>query len=51
VNWNRIAAVVTLILVSAKPEGSVAIDPAGNLYSTTSDGGEYGKGVVWEISP
>jgi hypothetical protein len=28
---------------NAKPEGSVAIDPTGNLYSITSDGGEYGK--------
>jgi uncharacterized repeat protein (TIGR03803 family) len=29
----------------------VAIDASGNLYGTTSQGGEYGNGVVWEIKP
>ena len=33
------------------PVGSVAIDANGNLYGTTSAGGLYGNGVVWEITP
>ncbi len=33
------------------PIGGVAIDPNGNLYGTTSAGGLYGNGVVWEITP
>ena len=33
------------------PVGSVAIDANGNLYGTTSVGGQYGYGVVWEITP
>ena len=33
------------------PIGGVAIDANGNLYGTTSAGGLYGNGVVWEITP
>jgi uncharacterized repeat protein (TIGR03803 family) len=33
------------------PYGSVAIDANGNLYGTTWEGGLYGYGVVWEITP
>jgi uncharacterized repeat protein (TIGR03803 family) len=33
------------------PYGGVLIDDAGNLYGTTAAGGEYGYGVVWEITP
>lgn len=33
------------------PAGSVLVDANGNLYGTTSYGGAYGNGVVWEITP
>jgi uncharacterized repeat protein (TIGR03803 family) len=33
------------------PRGGVILDANGNLYGTTSGGGRYGKGVVWEIMP
>jgi len=35
----------------AHPWGSVALDAVGNLYGTTPDGGAYGAGAVWEITP
>jgi uncharacterized repeat protein (TIGR03803 family) len=35
----------------AHPWGSVALDAAGNLYGTTPQGGAYGAGAVWEITP
>ena len=34
----------------AYPYGSVALDTFGNLYSTTNAGGEYGQGVVWQLT-
>lgn len=30
---------------------TVVFDAAGNLYGTTSQGGQYNGGVVWEITP
>ena len=33
------------------PAGSIAFDPAGNLYGTTTGGGAIGYGVVFEITP
>ncbi len=33
------------------PYGGVTFDANGNLYGTASDGGAYGLGVVWEITP
>jgi uncharacterized repeat protein (TIGR03803 family) len=33
------------------PSGSVVLDSAGNLYSTTAAGGANGKGVVFEVIP
>jgi uncharacterized repeat protein (TIGR03803 family) len=33
------------------PNGSVVFDKAGNLYGTTSDGGTYGYGTVYKLSP
>jgi len=27
------------------------LDGNGNLYGTAYDGGQYGCGVVWEITP
>jgi uncharacterized repeat protein (TIGR03803 family) len=33
------------------PMCNVVIDANGNLYGTTSAGGLYGYGVVWEITP
>jgi len=32
------------------PRGPVALDPSGNVYGTTQQGGE-GAGVVYEITP
>jgi uncharacterized repeat protein (TIGR03803 family) len=31
------------------PRGSLILDEAGNLYGTTSGGGAYGKGTVFEL--
>jgi hypothetical protein len=33
------------------PNGNVVMDAAGNIYGTTQDGGNYGYGTVWELSP
>ncbi len=33
------------------PTGGVLIGPNGNLYGTTSYGGAYGNGVIWEVTP
>jgi uncharacterized repeat protein (TIGR03803 family) len=33
------------------PSSNVVIDANGNLYGTASQGGAYGYGVVWEITP
>jgi uncharacterized repeat protein (TIGR03803 family) len=35
----------------AIPVAGVTLDPAGNLYGTTSAGGSYGYGTVFEVSP
>jgi len=35
----------------AYPYGGVVLDANGNLYSTTSEGGSSGNGVVFEIAP
>ncbi len=31
--------------------GDLAFDQAGNIYGTTSDGGSYGYGAVYELTP
>lgn len=33
------------------PEGGVTLDAHGNLFGTAEQGGAYGHGVVWEITP
>jgi uncharacterized repeat protein (TIGR03803 family) len=34
------------------PEGNVTLDANGNIYGTTTGGGQYGfSGVIWEITP
>ena len=35
----------------ASPWGGVTLDQAGNLYGTTSGGGAFGGGTVYELSP
>ena len=35
----------------AKPVAGVSFDTAGNLYGTTSAGGTYGHGTVFELTP
>jgi uncharacterized repeat protein (TIGR03803 family) len=34
----------------AAPQGGLALDPAGNLYGTTSAGGAHGVGTIYEVS-
>jgi hypothetical protein len=31
--------------------GAVVLDADGNIFGTSSDGGAYGKGTVWEYTP
>lgn len=33
------------------PVGGVLIDNAGNLYGTTADGGAYGEGTLFKVTP
>jgi len=33
------------------PEGTPIVDAAGNLYGTTTQGGTYGQGTVFELTP
>ncbi len=33
------------------PWSSMIFDASGNLYGATSEGGAYGQGVIWEITP
>ncbi len=33
------------------PAGGLTFDSAGNMYGTTNDGGQYGKGTVFELTP
>lgn len=33
------------------PISTVTFDASGNLYGTASEGGAYGYGTVWEITP
>jgi uncharacterized repeat protein (TIGR03803 family) len=35
----------------ADPKAAAVVDAQGNIYGTTLNGGTYGRGVVWEISP
>ena len=35
----------------ANPVAGVVLDAAGNLYGTTYDGGYYGEGVVYQVTP
>lgn len=35
----------------AYPDGALVLDGSGNLYGTTSAGGQYASGTVYELSP
>ena len=35
----------------SEPWDSLILDPAGNLYGTTGEGGAYSEGTVFELSP
>jgi uncharacterized repeat protein (TIGR03803 family) len=37
--------------VGLQPLAGVVLDKAGNLYGTTSSGGPFGAGIVYELSP
>lgn len=34
-----------------QPMAAPVVDAQGNIYGTTTSGGTYGQGVVWEITP
>jgi len=36
---------------AASPTGDIAFDSSGNLYGTTTSGGSYQKGTVYELTP
>jgi uncharacterized repeat protein (TIGR03803 family) len=36
---------------AAYPVGSLVLDASGNIYGMTYDGGTYGAGVIYEITP
>jgi len=38
-------------LMGAVPVGDLVFDAVGNLFGVTSQGGQYGNGVVYELSP
>jgi uncharacterized repeat protein (TIGR03803 family) len=42
---------VSLCLDGAVPKAGLIFDAAGNLYGTTSGGGAYSYGTVFELSP
>ena len=35
----------------SRPNSGVIIDPSGNLYGTTQQGGQFDRGTVFELSP
>jgi uncharacterized repeat protein (TIGR03803 family) len=35
----------------AQPDADLVLDKKGNLYGTAATGGQYGDGVVFEITP
>jgi uncharacterized repeat protein (TIGR03803 family) len=35
----------------AIPEGTIAFDASGNIYGTTFEGGKYGYGAVYQLTP
>jgi uncharacterized repeat protein (TIGR03803 family) len=35
----------------AFPYGNLLMDASGNLFGTATQGGDYGDGTVWEITP
>ena len=35
----------------SEPGCTVVLDASGNIYGTTEDGGAYGYGAVWEMTP
>ncbi len=35
----------------ARPNGNLVFDQAGNLYGTTAEGGSFGKGLVYQLTP
>ncbi len=41
----------TVFSDGANPSGSVTLDSQGNIYGTTTDGGNNNSGVVFEIMP
>ena len=36
---------------ASRPNGHFVFDPAGNLYGTSLDGGKYGYGTVYQLTP
>jgi len=50
--WNEtVLYEFTGIPDGATASGGVVLDQAGNLYGTTAEGGELGRGTVYELTP
>ena len=50
-NWQETTLESFTLKDGAYPAGNVVFDAAGNLYGTTTRGGAFGFGTVFELSP
>jgi uncharacterized repeat protein (TIGR03803 family) len=50
-NWQEMTLESFTLKDGAYPAGNVVFDAAGNLYGTTTRGGAFGFGTVFELSP
>lgn len=50
-SWNILYSFAGGSVDGSKPVAGLAFDNAGNLYGTTSQGGTYGLGTVFQLTP